>query len=235
MRPNDRDPVTELLAERLPQYPASYALKRRLAAQWAEAIASVPRVAWWRRSAFAIPAVAAVVLLLSTAIAYDRLVRVPARATAILFAAAVDNHVRTTHRPLEIESSDRHQVKPWFTGKLDFSPAVPFMGDADFPLRGGHVGSYAGLPAAVLVFGRRLHTITLSVFRPEGLAEPAGDRITLGRARAVMRTVRGFNVALWRADDLGYALVSDLDLREFLELGRRLAGSSSRTTDHLTD
>ena len=222
MRDNRRDPVTELLAERLPQHPASFALKRRLADQWAAATSAAPRVRWWRRRAFAIPAVAAALIVLAGGIAYERMLRAPT--TAVLLAAAVDNHVSTTRQPLDIQSADRHQVKPWFTGKLDFAPAVAFMGDAEFPLRGGRLGSYDDRPAAVLVFGRRLHTISLSVFRADGLAEPADATIQLGPTRAVVQTVRGFNVALWRANDLGYALVSDLNQPELLDLARKLAG-----------
>lgn len=223
MRDSDRDPVTELLAERLPQYPASFALKRRLAEQWAAAPAA-PRAHWWRRPAFGISAVAAALVLVAGGIAYERVLRAPA-ATSGLLVAAVDSHVSTVRSPLDIQSSDRHQVKPWFTGKVDFAPAVAFMGDAEYPLRGGRLGSYAGRPAAVLVFGRRLHAISLSVFRTEGLAEPGGEATTLGPTRAVVRTVRGFNVVLWRSDDLGFALVSDLNQAELLDLARKLAGA----------
>lgn len=76
----------------------------------------------------------------------------------------------------------------------------------------------------MLVFGRRLHTISLSVFRADGLAEPAGETTMLGPTPAVVQSVRGFNVALWRGNDPGYALVSDLNRAEFLDLARRLAG-----------
>ena len=215
--------LTELLAERLPQYPASLALKRRLAAQWAAAH-EPPRTPWWRRHAFVVPAFAtALLLLLTLPLAYQRLVVGPARATTLLVAQAVDTHVRATQTPLGIESSGQHDVKPWFTGKLDFAPSVAFMGDAEFPLRGGAIGTYVDRPAAILVFARRKHTISLLVFRPEGLPQPGGESTTLGRTRATVTSSRGFNVILWRSTDLGYALISDVDRSELLTLATKLS------------
>ncbi len=217
---NDDD-LTELLAQRLPQHPAPLALKRRLAVlirNWgtpgalqAPHAPHTPRA--WRRPAFAIPALAAAVLLVVGPLAYDRAFIAPARATNRLFGEAVADHMRVLQNPLGIESSGQHEVKPWFTGKLDFAPAVAFMGDDEFPLRGGSVGFYLDRPAAVLVYGRRRHTISLLVFRADGLALPA---------RPAPRTQRGFNVVLWRADDLGYALVSDVDRADLQALAVKL-------------
>ena len=71
-----------------------------------------------------------------------------------------------------------HQVRPWLTGRLDFAPVIPFGGDADFPLRGGTVEYFLDRRAAVAVYGRRLHTVTLIVTRADGLPWPDA---TLGR------------------------------------------------------
>ena len=137
---------------------------------------------------------------------------------SILAAEAVNDHLRVVeHRDaLPVASPIIHQVKPWFAGQIDFAPVVRFAGDADFPLRGGAVERFLDRKAAVLVYGRRLHTISLLVFRGDGLAWPRDVR-----ARQVA-TVRGFNVIVWRAGDLGYALVSDVDARDLGELAGRL-------------
>lgn len=217
------DELTELLAQRLPQHPAPLALKRRLAVlvgSWgapgapkAPHAPQTPRA--WRRRAFVIPALAAAaVLLVVGPFAYDRTFIAPARATDRLFGEAVADHVRLLQNPLGIESSGQHEVKPWFTGKLDFAPTVAFMGDDEFPLRGGSVGFYIDRPAAVLVYGRRQHTISLLVFRADGLAVPA---------QPAARTQHGFNVVLWQADDLGYALVSDVDRADLQMLIEKLS------------
>ena len=224
------DELTELLAQRLPQHPAPLALKRRLAVlvgSWGAPGAPKPptrpklreppsrQSAPRRRRAFIIPALAAAaVLLVVGPFAYDRTFIAPARATDRLFGEAVADHVRLLQNPLGIESSGQHEVKPWFTGKLDFAPTVAFMGDDEFPLRGGSVGFYIDRPAAVLVYGRRQHTISLLVFRADGLALPA---------QPAARTQHGFNVVLWQADDLGYALVSDVDRADLQTLVEKLS------------
>ena len=218
------DALTALLAERLPQYPASLALKRRLAAQWPTVEEQPRREPWWRRRALVPALAAALVLIVAMPIAYERAVLAPARATDMLVARAVTGHVHTTQTPLGVQSGGMHDVKPWFTGKLDFAPAVAFEGDAAFPLRGGALGRYGDRPAAVMVFGRRQHAITLMVVRADGLPRPAGPTTTIGRTRATVASSRGFNVVLWRANDLAYALTSDVNRAELLTLAARLAG-----------
>ena len=140
----------------------------------------------------------------------------------------MNDHLRvlSSPRPLDVESGGIHQVKPWFEGKLDFAPEIPFAGDADFPLRGGALGYFLDRRAAVVVYQRRLHGVTLLVFRADGLAWPAHGLEPMGPAAAYAASSRGFNVLLWRAGDLGYALVSDLDAAELRQLGAKLGGPS---------
>jgi anti-sigma factor RsiW len=132
---------------------------------------------------------------------------------------AVNDHLRMLHpeRSLGVASSGAHEVKPWFAGRLDFAPVVTFGGDADFPLKGGSVEYFFDRRAAVFVYGRRLHTVSLFVFRPEGLSVPRQRRA---------ESIRGFNAILWQAGDLGYALVSDLNARELHRLADRLSPPS---------
>lgn len=73
------------------------------------------------------------------------------------------------------------------------------------------------------MYGRRLHTVAFFVFRADGLSWPTHYLGAMGSARASANVSRGFNVLLWRVGELGYALVSDLDVRELRELGARLA------------
>src|SRR4030095_3883498 len=124
--------------------------------------------------------------------------------------------------PLACESGALPKVKPWFAGRLDFAPVVHFEGDADFPLRGGAVGYYLDRKAAVLAFGRRLHTISLFVFRAEGLPWPSQGRQRVGGTHARVTTSRGYTSILWRDGELGYALVSDVDPAELTRLAERL-------------
>jgi anti-sigma factor RsiW len=137
----------------------------------------------------------------------------------------VNDYLRvvSSQHPLEVESGGLHQVKPWFEGRLDFAPVVAFEGDQDFPLKGGSVGYFLDRKAAVFVYGRRLHNIALLVFRAEGLPWPTQGLEPMGSARASATVSRGFNVLLWRAGELGYALVSDVDAQELHRLGTKLA------------
>jgi len=104
---------------------------------------------------------------------------------------------------------------------------VRFDGDQDFPLRGGAVGYYpstARPPSSV--FNRRLHTISLFVFRADGLPWPTRGLRRVGGVDAHVTTSRGFNSVLWRDGELGYALVSDVDPVELARLAERLAPTS---------
>jgi anti-sigma factor RsiW len=217
--------LSEALEQRLPQFPASPALKRRLAGEWHEAPEPRPS-AWVRWRWRLLPAVAMAVILLTAVPLYfaqGLLTGRAGRATAMV-SEAVNDHVRILQRtqPLDVESRGIHDVKPWLTSRLDFAPAVTFAGDEDFPLRGGAVGYFIDRPAAVFVYGRRLHTISLLVFRADGLPWPVGAPDD-GRAGPLYRQdARGFHVVLWRAGDLGYALVSDVEAPELLQLASRL-------------
>jgi anti-sigma factor RsiW len=218
--------LTEAL-ERLPQHPASLALKRRLRETWPAA--PPPRGAW-RRLERLVPALAlAALALLAVPFAWDRLaVRPDREAGSRLVAEAVNDHVRLliSQQPLEVKSGGIHQVRPWFAGRLDFAPVVPFGGDGEFPLQGGAIGYFLDRKAAVLVYGHRLHTISLLVFRDDGLRWPRRGLTPLGPVDAYADTTRGFNVLLWRRGDLGYALVSDVEPAVLRALAGRLAAGS---------
>ena len=141
-------------------------------------------------------------------------------ALASLTAEVVNDHLRVlaSQHQVEIESGGKHQVKPWFEGKLDFAPGVPALEDTELQLRGGSVGYVFDRKAAVLVYALRQHLVTLLVFRTKGLAWPDASAGQVGPAR-------GFNVVLWRGGELGYALVSDANAKELSELGARLAAA----------
>jgi anti-sigma factor RsiW len=142
-----------------------------------------------------------------------------------LVAEAVNDHLRVLYseHPLEVESGGIHRVKPWFEGRLDFAPVVEFAGDDDFPLMGGAIAYFIDRKAATFVFKRRLHEITLFVFRAEGLRWPVAAPISIGAEHAALETLRGFHVVLWRQGDLGYALVSDANEDDLRVLAAKVA------------
>jgi anti-sigma factor RsiW len=200
--------LDQLLEEKLPQRPASLALKRRLEARL-PAVGPSSRVGRTRRAALvALPLAACAALLL---VLWPRL-----QARDPLVAEAVADHLRVTYReqPVDVESGGPHRVKPWFTGRLDFAVPQVYGGDQDFTLVGGAVALFQDRKAALIVYKRQLHTISLLVFPGEGLNLPSDLRL---------RQSRGFSVVLWRQGDLGYALTSDLNGGDLQMLARRIA------------
>jgi anti-sigma factor RsiW len=215
----DRE-LSAALEERLPKRRAPEALRRAIAEQ----IAAKPArpIASPRRVPRALPLVVAATLAAAAAFFVWR----PSPPDAMV-VEAVNDHLRILYsaHPLEVESGGVHQVKPWFEGRVDFAPVVGFGGDEDFPLQGGAIAYFLDRKAAAYVYKRRLHVITLFVYRADALPWRASvPTIPLGHARATEQSTRGFHVLLWRDGDLGYALVSDMDVSELETLGRKIAG-----------
>ena len=124
----------------------------------------------------------------------------------------LSGHIRSTlgTHLVDVVSSDRHTVKPWFSGKLDFSPNVKDLAGNGFPLAGGRVDYVDGRPVAALVFRRAQHVINLFTW-------PSG------RSSAIEAAQSGFNVVTWTKDGMMYCAVSDLnlnDLRQFARLSQ---------------
>jgi anti-sigma factor RsiW len=128
----------------------------------------------------------------------------------------VGDHLRivSSPRPLDVETNDMHNVKPWFTGKLDFVPPVNFVGDDEFHLRGGSIAVFEAHKAAAFIYQRRLHTITLLVYA-DAEARPRTET-----------SRRGFHVISWTSGGFGMALVSDLGWDDLRQLEARLASAS---------
>jgi anti-sigma factor RsiW len=106
-------------------------------------------------------------------------------------------------RGVDVVSSDQHTVKPWFNGKLPFSPPVTDLASDGFPLEGGRV-DYAGeRPVAVLVYGRRLHRIDVFVWPSAGQKDPPS------------RFERnGYYEISWEKNNFLFTAVSDLNETE---------------------
>ena len=126
----------------------------------------------------------------------------------------VASHVRSLMLPgrdVDVASSDQHTVKPWFNGRLTFSPPVKKLDGAGFELVGGRLDYLDRQKVAALVYKRRSHVINLFVW-------PAADRSA--RPPRTL-TDQGYHVIHWSEGDLTYWAVSDLneaELREFVDL-----------------
>src|SRR6266702_3638054 len=153
--------LDELLEQRLPRHAAPTTLKRRLGLLMVPPAPALGVPMRWTR--FVAPAMAAGFALMAGGLFLQRSTS-QGSALASLTAEAVNDHLRVL--------ASKHQVKPWFEGKLDFAPEVPALEDTELRLRGGSVGFVFDRKAAVIVYALRQHQVTLLVFRPEGLTLP---------------------------------------------------------------
>jgi len=141
--------------------------------------------------------------------------RLAAMRASALTEEAVSSHVRSLMdgRLYDVRSTDQHTVKPWFQGRLDFSPPVADLASAGFPLVGGRVDRLGGRPVAALVYERRQHIINVFV-------SPAGHD-----AGTTAAAVRGFHLRHWVRDGMAFWAVSDLNDAELTEFTRALQAS----------
>ena len=120
----------------------------------------------------------------------------------------------------DVVSSDQHTVKPWFNGKLDFSPPVYDFAGRGYTLVGGRLDYVAGRPVAALVYQRRQHLINVFLW-------PADEGATAERTPL---TRRGYHMLHWSTADYACWMVSDLGVAEltaFADLMRQGSSASS--------
>jgi anti-sigma factor RsiW len=170
---------------------------------------------WWKRS-MALSGLAAVLVLACAAV----LTFWPPSSPNAQVAELVDAHVRSLEAAhlLDVESTDQHTVKPWFTGKLDFSPPVIDLAAAGFPLIGGRLDYFEKAKVAALIYRHNKHVINLFI-RP-------------GEASAQTLSRQGFNLIRFECKGMSCWAVSDLnagELQQFVDLFRTQKSPSTRS------
>jgi len=124
---------------------------------------------------------------------------------------AVSEHVRSlmAEHLNDVASSDKHTVKPWFTGKIDFSPPVYDLTAQGYPLLGGRLDYLQHQTVAALTYRRNKHIINAFIM-PTGEADNAPANLS----------VRGYNIVAWRQNHMRFIAVSDLNAVELTAFAR---------------
>ncbi len=129
----------------------------------------------------------------------------------LLTQEILQSHVRSLmpDHLIDVPSADQHTVKPWFDGKVDFSPTVPDLSAEGFVLVGGRLDYVDDRTVAVIVYNRRLHVINLFTW-------PNSSK---GEKEFSLETDKGYHLISWHREGMTYFAVSDVssaDLKEFI-------------------
>jgi anti-sigma factor RsiW len=171
--------------------------------------------AWLSEWTAKVAAVAAACLL-TAALTWGVLTRIDA--TAQLERDALSAHLRSLMQDslVQIASSDRHVVKPWFAGRVDFAPTVSDLAAQGFPLIGARLDYVGDRRVGTLVYKRRNHFVSIFMW-----AATAGESDTPA-AGISSHSRNGHNMLTWTKDRVQYWAISDLNREELEELQRLL-------------
>jgi len=191
------------------RYAASAELRNRIA----KSVATKPRREtsglWW---ILAVPAVLILVVSVTVSLYVGR---DTARRQRV-YSELADLHVAAlaSATPVDVISTDRHTVKPWFQGKIPFSFNLPELQGTEFTLLGGRVTYLAQTPGAHLIYQVRRHEVSVFIFQDRGeeTASPASGPIH----------ALSFNVENWTQNGLRYFVVGDVSADDIQALTKLL-------------
>jgi anti-sigma factor RsiW len=138
-----------------------------------------------------------------------------------VFSEIADLHVATlaSSSPVDVISTDRHTVKPWFQGKIPFAFNLPELTNSEFSLLGGRMTYVEQTPGAHLIYNVRKHHISVFVFREQSL--PAGLIDSASQPGKV-----SFNMETWSQGGLRYFVIGDASAADIDTLSKLFKGAS---------
>lgn len=167
---------------------------------------------WWRWGGVAASFVIAGLLTWNGVMLMEARDDTRGRLVAEVSTAHIRSLMGETHLN-DVISSDRHTVKPWFQGRLDYAPDVVDLAQAGFPLAGGRLDYVNGRAVAALTYRHRLHVINLFEWPAASPGERAPEAVTH----------QGYSIVRWKHGGLEYWAITDgapSDLLEFARLYR---------------
>ena len=121
-----------------------------------------------------------------------------------VFSEIADLHVATlaSSSPVDVISTDRHTVKPWFQGKIPFAFNLPELQNSEFSLLGGRMTYLDQTPGAHLIYDARKHHISVFVFQERSLPARLGEN-------SLSPKQLPFNMETWSQGGLRYFVIGD--------------------------
>jgi anti-sigma factor RsiW len=160
--------------------------------------------------------VAPAILVLLLSLAVDLYVNRQSARRQRVYSEIADMHVTAlaSGTPVDVLSSDRHTVKPWFQGKIPFAFNLPELQGSDFTLVGGRVTYLAQAPGAHLIFQLRKHEISVFIFQDRG------QETSIPSSQPTQP--ESFTVESWTKNGLRYFVVGDVSADDIDALSKRL-------------
>ncbi|PWU19959.1 MAG: hypothetical protein C5B50_05095 [Verrucomicrobia bacterium] len=194
-------------------------LRRRIKSELPSSARAIsPRPAWnwnWNWLTTAMSGAFAVCLALLLVVAQSR----PSPEQQLV-QGIVSSHVRSLMpgHAMDVASTDQHTVKPWFNGKIDFSPPVKDLASEGFPLTGGRLDYVNERNVAALVYQRNKHMINVFVWP----SKEADSKPT------PVRPSQGYNLIHWSDAGMAFWAVSDLNQKELMEFVRGFSAKANK-------
>jgi anti-sigma factor RsiW len=160
-------------------------------------------------------ATAAVALLVTMSVRQQELQR------QHTFSELADLHVATlaSANPVDVISTDRHTVKPWFQGKIPFTFNLPELQNSEFTLLGGRVTYLGQAPGAELIYQIRKHQISVFIFQDRAVGQALGSSLRSQKELS-------FNIESWNQDGLRYFVIGDASAEDIRNLTNLLKNAA---------
>ena len=136
-----------------------------------------------------------------------------------VFSEIADLHVATlaSSSPVDVVSTDRHTVKPWFQGKIPFAFDLPELQNTGFTLVGGRMTYLDQVPGAQLIYDVRKHHISVFIFPEAALGTSLGNKFASPGTTT-------FNMQTWAQGGLRYFIIGDANAADIDRLAKLFKG-----------